>query len=374
MEHDARRAWLEAALDAAFGQAVRTERIERLEPWAVARCWLRMAADAPPQCVIGKWLRDDPRGARTDPRQIATERAALEFLAEIGFAHAPRLIAVDPTNSLLVMEDLAPRAPLADRLRLEGVAAARDDLLAYARVLGELGAATVGKAARYDEVRRAYGPVDPAVAGERGVGPDWSKAYAVLQSLGVAMPTAAEDDLAAALEVLERPGDFLALSNGDTQVNNFLVAEGDGKLIDYEGASYRHAVTSAVLLHVPGSAWITVSEPFCADLEDAYRKTLSVGTPRADDDRVFGMAMAAACLAYALDRLGRFRLLDARAPGEGSRVQMVSTLEAAASVARRHRSLIHLAGWADRVAGWLRARWPDADADLSAYRPYTPRA
>jgi hypothetical protein len=32
-----------------------------------------------------------------------------------------------------------------------------------------------------------------------------------------------------------------------------------------------------------------------------------------------------------------------------------------------------VSGWADRTADWLRRRWPDADVDLGAYAPYTPR-
>jgi hypothetical protein len=52
----------------------------------------------------------------------------------------------------------------------------------------------------------------------------------------------------------------------------------------------------------------------------------------------------------------------------------VSTLESAALAARGHRVFPAVSGWADRAAAWLRRRWPDADVDLGAYAPYTPRA
>jgi hypothetical protein len=175
------------------------------------------------------------------------------------------------------------------------------------------------------------------------------------------------------LEVLEAPGPFLAFTSGDTQVNNFMVGEGPGKLIDYEAAGFRHALTAAAQIHTPGSAWITVATPLSAELEAAYRTALSQGVREADDDRRFGIGMAAACLAFALDRLSRFALLDGRAPGEASRIQMVATLEEAALAARRHRALPQVAGWTERAAAWLRARWPDADVDLAAYAPYTLR-
>jgi hypothetical protein len=157
-------------------------------------------------------------------------------------------------------------------------------------------------------------------------------------------------------------------------VNNFLVGEGEGKLIDFEGAGFRHALTAAALIHTPGSAWITVRSPLCADLEGAYRTALAQGVPEAEDDRRFGVGMAAACLAFALDRLSRFSLVDGRAPGDASRLQLVATLEEAALAARAHRALPNVSGWADRAAAWLRRRWPDADVDLGAYAPYTPRS
>ncbi|HEY1426549.1 MAG TPA: hypothetical protein VGF50_07750, partial [Caulobacteraceae bacterium] len=88
----------------------------------------------------------------------------------------------------------------------------------------------------------------------------------------------------------------------------------------------------------------------------------------------FGEGMAAACLAFALERLNRFSLLDSRPAGHESRVQMVSTLESAAIAARQHRAFPEATGWAERAGEWLRRRWPDADVDLESYAPYAPRA
>ena len=362
---------VEQVLDAALGLPACVERFDHLAPWAVARCQVRLG-DGSAQSVIVKWLREHPQGVRTDVRQIATEAAALAFLGELGFARAPRLIAADPAAGILVTEDLSPRTPLAERLVAQGLAGLEPEMLDYARCLGELGAATAGRAGRYDAIRAALGPVDPATR-ERGFGPAWPTVSARLSELGLAIPDPVQRELAGLLGVLEAPGPFLAFTNGDVQVNNFLVGAGEGKLIDYEAAGFRHALTAPVLIHTPGSAWITVRAPLCADLEAAYRTALSRGVPEAEDDRRFGEGMAAACLAFALDRLTRFSLLDGRPAGDASRVQMVSTLESAAIAARRHRAFLQAAGWADRAAEWLRRRWPDADVDLEAYAPYTPR-
>ncbi|MFI6927213.1 hypothetical protein ACIBIZ_45270 [Nonomuraea spiralis] len=65
--------------------------------------------------------------------------------------------------------------------------------------------------------------------------------------------------------------------------------------------------------------------------------------------------------------------MDGRAAGDGSRAQLVSTLEAAASTAREQHALPHLAVLCQRLAEALRRRWPDADIDLTTLEPYTPR-
>jgi hypothetical protein len=169
--------------------------------------------------------------------------------------------------------------------------------------------------------------------------------------------------------------DDAALTNGDVQANNFLVGDdgASGKLIDYEAAAFRRPCASAVLIHAPGPASITVADPFNLELEAAYRAALAEGVFAAANDAWFGRELAAATLAYACDRFTRFPVLDTRPAGDGSRVQMVATLEAATGVARRHRQWEAAAGWAERAAAWLRRRWQDADINLAAIAAYTPR-
>jgi hypothetical protein len=109
------------------------------------------------------------------------------------------------------------------------------------------------------------------------------------------------------------------------------------------------------------------------DLGEVYRRALAAGVPEAEDDRRYGLGLAAACVAYALARLHRLPVLDSRPAGDDSRAQLVATLEAAASTAAAHRALPRLAGWCRHLADALRRRWPDADIDVAALAPYTPR-
>jgi hypothetical protein len=363
---------LDALLSTALGSPVRIRHTERLGPWSVMRCRLDASVDAP-SSVIAKWLRDDPNGFRIDPRQMASERAALEFLEAIGFAAAPRVIAADLEAAVLVLEDVGV-SPLADLIRRDGPDAHGESLLASARAMGALGAATAGLEADYVAIRARYGAPDPAVGCARGLGPAWPATRERLAALGLPLDSGAAAELAEVEHTILEPGLFGALTNGDAQPNNVLVGDGAVRLIDFEGADYRHALVSGVWIHVPGPAWITVDHPRNAALEAAFRDALAAGVAEAEDDVLFGRGMAAVCLAEACDRFARFPTLDARAPGDASRLQMVATLEAGARAARRHRALPAIAGWCERAAAWLRRRWPDADVDLAAYPSYAPRA
>ncbi len=133
-----------------------------------------------------------------------------------------------------------------------------------------------------------------------------------------------------------------------------MVDGADGRLIDFEFAGYRHALSDAAVLHVPGSMWVTVADPVPTVNENEYRAAACRGLPAAEDDRSFGLGIAAGYLAFAIMRLSRLAQLESRPSGDKSRPQMVATLEAASAAAEGHRSLPHLSGWARRIAGTLR--------------------
>jgi len=370
---------LQALVRDALGKPVVVARVERVEPWFVLRCHLAPDPSDVPASVIVKWLREDANGFRTDPRQLLTERAALAFLDELSLPVAPRLLGCNADTTILVMEDLAPRAPLSDLLQEPDQDRDAAGLHLYARTLGLLAASTAGRHDAYYERRRALGSVDPAVDRDLYGGAwgdsaaKWLDTATHAEALGVTPSSGVEAEVTAIFATLAEPGALLAFSNGDAGANNFLVDGDDGRLIDFEFAGYRHALIDAVLLYVPGPMWLTVGDPVADGLEDAYRRALTEGIPEAADQEMFGHGIAAACLAFAVERLSRFPRLDARARGDDSRAQMVSTLESAAGAAEHHRSFPVLAGWARAVAAALRERWPDADRDFRTLPPYTRR-
>ncbi|MEU0809188.1 hypothetical protein [Streptomyces sp. NPDC005970] len=358
----------DSARAAALRELLGVERWERLEPWAVARVRVRCADVAP--SVVVKWAEGGPVQGRDAGWRLRTEVAALRFLRDdVGIGLAPRVIAADTAAGFVVLEDLAPRTALDRLLRRDGAAAHGDRLAAFARALGELGAATAGRAEDYYARRAGLGPVDPAADRAGRLAPYRDRGIEHAVGLGVPPEAGAATEIGAVADELAAPGPFLALGNGDAEANNVLLhASGpaDARLIDFEFAGYAHALTDAVCLHVPGPAWMTVGDPAEGpDLAGHYRRALARGVPEAEDDRRYGFGLAAACVSWSLIRMERFALLDARPPGDRSRPQLVATLEAAAHTARSHRALPHLTAWFQRIAALLRRRWPDADQDFT---------
>jgi aminoglycoside phosphotransferase (APT) family kinase protein len=266
-----------------------------------------------------KWVRTGPAQSRTEPWRLRTELASLRFLSDdLGLALALALSPSAYRQDSSSWKTSRPVSPWTSSSAAMGAAAHLGPLAAFAR-------------------------------------PRW-----VTRRAG-------------------SPGPFLALSHGDAESNNILVRESgpaDARLIDFEAAGYAHALIDAVCLHVPGPGWIRVGDPGDTSLADQYRRALARGMPEAQDDRRYGFALAAACMSWALLRLHRFAVLDTRAAGDRSRLQLVETLESAARTAEAHRALPHLAGWVRRTAGVLRRRWPDADldpGDWAKFPPYSPR-
>lgn len=348
---------------ATFGGDVGVGRIERLAPWWVWRVELSGGTGVA-RSVIAKGLRVDAGGRRGDLSQLLTERASLEFLAELELAVAPRLLGADHEAGLVLLEDLTPRAALSELLRAGGPEAMRG-LRAFARTKGALHAGTVGRDGLYYRRRARLGPVDPSRDRHRVLSEPATWSLPAVDVLGVGTGWGVEADVARAGRALFEEGPFVAFSNGDPGANNFLVEGDDGRLIDWEFGGYRHALLDASSLWVPGPAWLSVTEPAMGGVDEAYRSALAAGVPAATDDATYGLALAAACMASAIERLLRLPRLDGRPVGHDSRAQMVSTLESAARVARSTGTLVHLAGWAEAVAAALRRRWPDADRDFT---------
>jgi hypothetical protein len=351
---------------------------QRQEPWSLARVQFR--GDSAPPTAIVKWVRCHSAVGRTEPWRLRLECAALRYLSDdLRLAFTPRVLAMDPSAGFAVLEDLAPRVALDRLIERDGADAHLERLRAFARALGRLGAATSRRATANSpwptELTRLAAVADPLAR----LTADLDEACEYATDLGGRVTAGVEWELAAVCEELRAPGPFFALSNGDAGTNNVLVhpsGPADPRLIDFEASAFTHALLDAVCLHVPGPGWLTVGDPVALGVADSYRSALALGIPQAEDDKLYGFGLAAACAWWALKRLCRYPKVDVRSPGDKSRPQLVETLEAAARVACAYRSLPDTTGWIRGIAERLRRRWPDADLDFTgpaAAAPYSPR-
>jgi len=341
---------------------------------------VQFRGDCAPPTAIVKWVRCHSAAGRTEPWRLRLECAALRYLSDdLRFAFTPRVLAMHPSAAFAVLEDLAPRVALDRLIGRDGADAHVERLRAFARALGELGAATSRRATANrpwpTQLTRLAAAADPLA--RLSLELDEAAEYAT--DLGVRVSAGVESELAAIADELRAPGPFFALSSGDAATNNVLVHESGPagpRLIDFEASAFTHALLDAVCLHVPGPGWLTVGDPVALGVADSYRRALALGVPQAEDDRLYGFGLTAACAWWALQRLRRYPKVDMRPPGDQSRPQLVETLEAAARVACSYRVLPHTAGWIRGIAERLRRRWPDADLVFTGpagVAPYSPR-
>jgi hypothetical protein len=361
------------ALSEAIGHNVQIQTFTQLGAWSVARC--ELSTHSPIQydvtSVIVKWKR--PQTRQGECEAIAVEAASLKFLERIGFTAAPAFVAANTARGFLIMEDLGDGVSLSDLIRTRPLEQSLPHRLQFAKALGRMAASSAGKQGELADADSGFMSRDGFPSAKRL--DEVSNALVVISELsGTGLTRFVRDDIRDIFDALIQPGPFAAFTNGDVEANNFFVSERQGsKIIDFEAARYTHALTAATWIHVPGPLWISVLDPSASLIEHAFRMELCAGIPQATCDTLYGNGISAACMAMALDRLERFSRLDRREPRDHSRIQLIATLAAAGDVALRQRSFNALAEWIERVAHWLRARWPEARDELPKLVPYAPR-
>ena len=132
------------------------------------------------------------------------------------------------------------------------------------------------------------------------------------------MRPTAEADLGRAVDVLTEPGAFLAFSNGDCGLNNYLIGRTTARSsISSSPAIATCSPTWPASMCRGRSGWRS-RRPSQDGTEDAYRSILAPVLRQVADDAAYGQGVSAAGLLFALLRLGRLHVLDARPPGHGA--------------------------------------------------------
>jgi hypothetical protein len=321
------------------GSPIRIVRCDPLtEELSVARCWTSEGGT-----VIVRTHRSRG-GWRTGPEYLLNDYAATILLNSLGGAFCAGLIGADLAAGVHVTEDLGTGPSLDDLLAGSDRTAATAGLVAWARALGELHAATAGLAGEYARLRDGLGSPMPAEHRislvERPVDAAWTT---VAANAGVPVTAAVRADVERLLLSLREPGSLLALSNGDTCPYNSRLLPDGVRFFDFELAGFRHCLLDAAYLRVPFPScyrWGRLPEPVLAEAESAYRSAMAL------DDETYLRGLACACGAWAITRAER---LGPRSdPLQIARVLAVVT--AFVETARTARGLLALAGWFEELA------------------------
>jgi len=208
---------------------------------------------------------------------------------------------------LVVLEDLATTGSLADLLLGTDAPAAERALIYLAAGLGQMHAATIGKAADFARVWATLHPPDESAPPLWTLSAAESSLHAALGSLGITPEDTFWAEVHGVAQSMEDPGPFSAYTHGDPCPDNCLLTPSGLRMIDFEIGRFRHALTDGVYGHVNfPTCWCANQLPprVVTAMEDTYRSALVTGCPQAADDALFGAAVTEACAFWTLGWLG----------------------------------------------------------------------
>ena len=319
---------------------------------------------------------DDP-GA-SDPFRYEVASCQLFTALPTDVRPSPVIIAHDPEQRLLVLEDLGRSMTLADTLFGPERDTARTCLLGWARGLGRMQAATAGREGDFGALLRRLGEdahrdpfADQARAALAGL------AELLADGLGVEVPEPAVLEARGGVRLLGGTG-FRAFSPSDTCPDNNLVTSRGVRFVDFEWGCFRDVVLDAAYVRVPFpacSATFALPVPVATQMLDAWRAEVAPVWPELDDPEVLESRLADAHLLWVW--WSTWMLLpqvlhrDGPTGADAGRSPRISTalrhywrgLGEAAAVTHRPAT----AELATAVVGALDARFPDAPSELPEF-------
>jgi hypothetical protein len=281
--------------------------------------------------------RRTPEGVWNDAFLLDREADALRVVADLRIA--PALIAAD--EAVLITTD--ERGPLLEDLLIrDGADAATEAFVALADALGRLHAAT-----RRDTPNDPYGPWPGAH--------EWQRVIDATRDLDFPDAGAAQDDADWLCTQLREPRGLAVLNHGDPTPNNTIVTSQGARLVDWEGATYRHAGCDVATLHFPfphySAHWHTLPDDVVGAAHAAYTRHM----PAFDD-----VALAVGCAAELCVRVQRLPKLALAEDSWRRRTQLLQQIDVFTPIADRAGVLGDMAGWFGQLAHAMRDRWSDA--------------
>ena len=290
-----------------------------------------------------------------------------------------RLYAASREAGLVITEDLGTGGCLADRMQGTDKHALETGLFAYARSLGRLHAATVGREAEWMRRRASFGGAEQEREreGVRWLRENVAPFQAQCEALGVPLAAGFEAEIAQVQAALDAPGPFLAFSPGDTCPDNHrFVTEDALCFFDFEFGGFRHALLDAAYLRAPfPTCWCVNRLPpdLPPRLEQTYRAELVRGCPEAGDAGAFFPALvhanaywAIASVSWSLEEALKE---DSQWGISTERQRPPLRLANFAEVSEQYHVLPALAATARALEAKLRELWRDGE-DMPLYPPF----
>jgi len=276
----------------------------------------------------------------------------------------------------VLMEDLGAGPSLKTELAGADAEAAEAALLAHARTLGRLAAATRGRRSEYERlVRELDGPdvlLEPSPS-ENMVADSWAVVRRELPGLGLSAPVAAYADVDTLLDLWRRPPETLSFSPGDTCPDNHVLSGDAVRFFDVDFCSFHPTALDAAYYgrpHFPTCNYL-------GELPDAVagRALAAFARHAPVDDADAHTASAAWTMLNAGWLLPTALDSDQRLGPTSFRAMLLWRLRGTAERCRAAGVLRALGAMLGDLAGALAERWPEAGAPApypAFSRPTTP--
>ncbi len=242
-----------------------------------------------PRTLVLKHYGEHPEWERSDPfaHEAASCQLATALPPEIRVG--PELIAHDPQERLLVLEDLGKGSTLADVLFADDPRAAERALLGWARSLGRMHTSQAGREADFEALMRRLG----ASSSQDPVTDDIRRALDELptlfdQLLSVPISDGVRQRMDSAAELLGSTR-YRSFSPSDICPDNSLVTGSSVRFLDFEWGCVRDIVLDAAYLQFPfPSSWCSYAMPenLSESLLATWRSEVVEVWPDLDDDAV----------------------------------------------------------------------------------------
>jgi hypothetical protein len=193
-----------------------------------------------------------------------------------------------------------------------------------------------------------------------------------LESLGIAVSSALEDDLQRVQESMQNPGSFMAFTHRDACPDNNHYDGSTVRLFDFEFGGFRHALLDGAYGRFPfPTCWCVNRLPAHVPglMESAYRRELAKGCPEANNDSVFNRALVEACALWLINTTSGavrvpavwFEFEDQTWGISTIRQRVLMRFDVFASTTEEFGHLEALGSAARVLGARLRELWPDVE-------------